>query len=137
MLSISTNHFLTKPKTTNTPNMTKTTLTALGAALIALGQELQGEEAPPASTEAPKASRRGKAPTEPAAPDVKLKTEAQLRALFDPLLKIGKGAAVKAKLEELGGTKLADLPPENQPAFVAEVNRLLTENAKDIETLSM
>lgn len=119
--------------------MTKTTLTALGAALIALGQELQGAEVTeqPAADPQPKASRRGKAPTEPAAPVEELKTEAQLRALFDPLLKIGKGAAVKAKLEELGASKIGDLAPEKQPAFVAEVNRLLTENAKDIEALSM
>lgn len=119
--------------------MTKTTLTALGAALIALGQELQGEDAPAtgATTEAPKTSRRGKAPTEPPPPAEDLKTEAQLRALFDPLLKIGKGAAVKAKLEELGASKIGDLAPEKQLAFVAEVNRLLTENAKDIEALSM
>lgn len=124
--------------------LNKTTLTAIGAALIALGQELQGAEVTEqqAPDPQPKASRRGKATTEPqphnnAAPAEDLKTEAQLRELIDPLVKSGKGAPIMAKLKELGGTKLADLPPENQPAFVAEVNKLLKEFAKDIEALSI
>lgn len=127
--------------------MTKTTLTALGAALIALGQALQSEEGDtPAPAEATTTSRRGRGPAkQPENPPADEKkelidaaTETKLRALFNPLLGIGKGTKVKETLLKFGGANLiTQLPAADEPAFVAEINKLLTEFAADITTASI
>lgn len=117
--------------------MTKATLTALGAALIALGQELQGEEATP-TTEKPATTRRGKAPPETTAPagdstkQAEGKTAEELRGLCEPLIKRDLNK-MKTLISKHGGTKLSDLPVANQPAFLQEVKDCLRDlEASDI-----
>lgn len=114
--------------------MTKTTLTALGAALIALGQELQGTEAtdtPPAeTTPTPRRGRPAKTTEVPPADEKPAagKTEAELRELIRPIVEAGKANKVKDALSKLGGaTKLADLAVEHHPAFVTEMKKLQQE----------
>lgn len=115
--------------------MTKTTLTALGAALIALGQALQSEDGETAApAEATTTGRRGRAPKDPAPPAEPppgTKTEAELRELIDPLLSAGGDWSLKVKkaLAEhgAGANKLAELIAANQPAFIAAVKKLQSE----------
>jgi predicted flap endonuclease-1-like 5' DNA nuclease len=126
--------------------MNKSTLTAIGAALIALGQELVGAEAStqpaqetpesPATPE-PVKPRRGRPPADaaPAAPAPETekekpatpagaKTEDELRALCTPLIGDGRGEEVKKLLTKYGGNKFADLPAANHAAFVRDIEAL-------------
>ena len=113
--------------------MTKTTLTALGAALIALGQELQGDQpSDPATADPQPTPRRGRGPAKqepPADPDkdkapAGAKTEPELRELIKPLVDDGRGAEVVKLIAKHGGTKLSDLPPANHVAFIRDIEGL-------------
>jgi hypothetical protein len=124
--------------------MTKSTLATIGAALIAIGQELIGaevsgqpaQETPesPATPE-PAKPRRGRPPADAApvtpAPEPEkpatpagAKTEDELRALCTPLIGDGRGEEVKKLLTKYGGNKFADLPAVNHAAFVRDIEAL-------------
>lgn len=115
--------------------MTKPTLTALGAALIALGQELQSSEdtgTAPGDTAAP-TTRRGRAPkTETPAPESEKEkaaagnTPEELRELFRPLVEEhGRAVEVKGVLAKLGVAKFSELPAEKYPEFRRSIEALL------------
>lgn len=121
--------------------LNKTTLTAIGAALIAIGQELQGDggDAAPVETAAPKTTRRGKGTTEPppagdGAPVATGHgiTEAMVREEFQPLVEGGHQIKVKKALGEFGASKSADLAVEHYPAFIAAIKKLKTDIDADI-----
>lgn len=108
--------------------MTKATLTALGAALIALGNELQGEE--PTATEAAPTTRRGRGPAKtepPAEPVAGEKTTDELKEIARPVIEGGKGDKVKAFLAEHKATKISDLPAPAHTAFVTLMKKLTLE----------
>lgn len=118
--------------------LNKTTLTAIGAALIAIGQELQGDGGDTAPVETPKKTRRGGPPAEekppagdgaPAGP-----TAEEVKASFQPLVEAGHAVKVKEVLAKFGGvTKIADLAVEHYPAFIAAIKKLKADiDAADI-----
>lgn len=116
--------------------LNKNTLTALGAALIALGQELQGSEttdAPPTSDPQPATTRRGRGPAKaaetPAEPEkpAGVKTNAELREIARLVIEGGKAEKLKAFMKTQGADKISDLPPASHAAFIAEVKRLQLE----------
>lgn len=122
--------------------MTKATLTALGAALIALGTELQSEETVAPAADQPKKTRRGTAPAEDKPPGdgaATGPTPEEAKASFQPLVDAGHGLKVKEVLAKFTGaaiakdTKFADLDPKHYPAFIAEIKKLKADmEAADI-----
>jgi hypothetical protein len=111
--------------------MSKSTLLAISAALIAIGQELAGEE--PASTPAagggePEASKRGRgrpAKTEGAETETsKGMTYEELQALFMPLVKEGRGEEVKKIIAKYSPTGAKDMPAEHHAAFAKDIEAL-------------
>lgn len=118
--------------------LNKTTLTAIGAALIAIGQELQGDggDAAPVETAAPKTTRRGKGTTEPPpAGDGAATgpTPEETKACFQPLVDAGHGVKVKEVLAKFGGAiKFADLAVGHYPAFIAAIKKLKADIDADI-----
>ncbi len=123
--------------------MNKNTQLALAGFLTALASELSSGEAantptqapaptpePPADP-APEPKRRGRpaapAPTpatteEEPAGDVK--TLEELQGICKPLMAAGMGVQLKALVKKHGGQNLSTLPPENQGAFLADVDEL-------------
>jgi hypothetical protein len=114
--------------------------TAIGAALIALGQELQGDggDAAPVETTTQKTTRRGKGTTEPppagdGAPAATGPTAEEVKASFQPLVEAGHAVKVKEVLAKFGGvTKIADLAVEHYPAFIAAIKKLKADIEADL-----
>lgn len=80
------------------------------------GGEAGGEAAP---------AKRGRPAKAPAETPAKGKTKEELMAIIQPAVDAGQGAAVKKLIPKHGGTSLADIPPANQAAFIADVEALV------------
>lgn len=114
--------------------MSKTALVAIAAALVAIAQELDPEQAngaaPETGGEAP-AKRRGRPPGsgaatgETTAPTAAAgKTYDELKALIQPLVEAGQGEDVKKVIGKYSSTGLKDIPAKDHAQFEKDLAAL-------------
>ncbi len=115
--------------------MKKETLLAIAAAITAIANDLDGDVSTllPApgtggntgDTAAPKRGRPpGKATPPPAEEEPEGPTVEELKALFQPLIKGGKMAEVKAAISKYGAS-VSDIPANKRKEFAADIEALL------------
>ncbi len=114
--------------------MKKETLLAIAAAITAIANDLDGSPAAETSTGdtagAPAGKPRGRPPgktTPPPAdeePETDVPTVDELKALFQPLIKKGKMAEVKAAIGKYGPS-VSDIPANKRKEFAADIEALL------------
>ncbi len=128
--------------------MLKKLLLAISAAFAAAAQDIEGSAAPAAETPTPEPAspkgKRGRPPVNPTPPPAEKEPEptntpepeAQqpeapkgdtvdtLRKLFEPLVKSGRGAEVKAAIAKFAPA-LVEIKESDYPAFRAEIEGLL------------